>query len=109
MQWSADSRQAYHDGCVNALASQGVNVSSSIPNNDEVVIVGGAQPLTSQAQACCFHALYLGIGAQSLADVGIILDSTLMQPLQVTLLQCGFELQVKLTSLPLTHTVAAHD
>ena len=94
MQQNEDSRLAYHDGCVNALASQGVNVSSSISNNDKVVIIGGAQALTPQAEACCLHALYLGIGAKSLANVGIIFDGTLMQPLEVTFLQCAFELHL---------------
>ena len=75
-----------HDGCVNAFACQGINVSCSIADNHKVVIKRCSQSLTPKAKTGSLHALYLGIGAQRLADERIVLDCALMQPLEVTLL-----------------------
>lgn len=77
---------AAHDGGVDALARQGVDVPSSIANDEQVVVVGGGEALATQAQGCCLHALELGVGAQSLADKGVLGDCVVVQAVQVALL-----------------------
>ena len=82
-----DRRATHHDGCVDALASERVDVARSIPHNDEVVVIGLGHALRAQAQRGRAHALDLGLGADGLADEGVALQGALMQPLQVRLLQ----------------------
>lgn len=96
-----------HDGCVDAFACQGVNVSCSIADNDKVVIKGCSQPLTPKAQTCGLHALYFGIGAQCLADERVILDCALMQALEIALLYSSkFEVKTSLTSALMDQSIA---
>ena len=82
---------------MDAFACQGVNMSCSIANNDKVVIEGCSQSLTPKAQTCSLHTLYLGVGAQRLADKRIILDCALMQSLEIALLYSS-ELKSKTAS-----------
>lgn len=72
---------------MNAFPRQWVDVASSVPNDDQVVIICCPQALSSQAQTGRLHTLYLSLGTQSFGYVWVILDCSLMKPFQVALLQ----------------------
>mmetsp|Transcript_4947 Transcript_4947/g.10644 ORF Transcript_4947/g.10644 Transcript_4947/m.10644 type:complete len:333 (+) Transcript_4947:969-1967(+) len=80
------SSLAAHHGGMDTLTSQGVNVASGVTDDQHVVIKGGGQTLAAKAQGSSPHALKLGIGAQGLADEGVLLDGVIMQASQVSLL-----------------------
>ena len=77
----------YQHGCVDALPRQRVNVPSGVPNDEQVVIVGGLEALRPQPQRRRPHALNLGFRPQGRADEGVVPDGSLVQPLQILLLQ----------------------
>ena len=77
----------HHKGGVDALAGEGVNVTGSVADDQQVVIVGGGNALGAQAQRSRLHALYLCAGADRLANEGVALQRALVQPLQVRFLQ----------------------
>ena len=72
---------------MDALPREGVDVARSIPDDEQVLVVGGGQALAPQAQGCGLHALDLGRGPQGLGDEAVVLDGPLVQPLEVRLLQ----------------------
>lgn len=76
----------HHDCGVDPLSCQGVDVAGGIPNDEQMVIIGGFQALGTQAEGAGLHALNLGIWAQRLADEGVVLDGVIVQPWQVRLL-----------------------
>ena len=54
-------------------------MSSSISNDQQMIVIAGGQPLTAQPQAGCPHALQLSIRTQSCADERITLDGIIME------------------------------
>lgn len=54
------------------LTGQWVDVSCSVTDDQQVVIVCGVQALATQAQSSCTHALQLGVGAQRSRDEGVL-------------------------------------
>mmetsp|Transcript_2432 Transcript_2432/g.6209 ORF Transcript_2432/g.6209 Transcript_2432/m.6209 type:complete len:375 (-) Transcript_2432:571-1695(-) len=80
------SRLAAHHGGVDALTGQGVDVAGGVAHNHEVVVHSAQQALAAHAQGRDLHALHLGVGAQRLADEGVLLDGLLVQALEVGLL-----------------------
>ena len=74
---------AHHHGSVDAFSGQGIDVPRSIADDQQVVIEGGDQALAAQTQGGRLHALDLGLGAQRSADEGVVLNGSLMQPLQI--------------------------
>jgi hypothetical protein len=51
---------------------QGVDVSCSVTDDQQVVVVCGLEALTTQAQGSSTHALQLGVGAQRSRDEGVL-------------------------------------
>lgn len=51
---------------------QWVDVSCSVTNDEQVVVVAGGEALATQAQGGGTHALKLGVGAQGSADEGVL-------------------------------------
>lgn len=58
---------------------QGVDVSCSVTDDQQVVVVCGVEALATQAQGGSTHALQLGVGAQGSRDEGILCGEHRMQ------------------------------
>ena len=79
VQQSLGSGLSSHNGVMNSLTRQWVNVSRSVTNDDKKIIEPSLNALSAEAERCSLHALDGSIRSDSTANKGVLRQSVVVK------------------------------